>query len=152
MKQSNEGNYQDEAWDEIVNELKREAVHFASQDGNIEEVKRLISEGYAVSAFDTIGKTPLHYAAMEEHIEVARYLIEAGADVNANDDEWIGNTPLGEVAGSCSFAMAKLLIDAGADPTIRGWMQLNALDRAEKRKKPEGRKVYELLLHAAKRV
>ena len=42
--------------------------------------------------------------------------------------------------------MARLLIDAGADPTIRGWMQLNAPDRARNRTRGEGPRVYEHLV------
>jgi hypothetical protein len=45
--------------------------------------------------------------------------------------------------------MAKLLIDAGADPTIRGWMQMNALDRARQRKDANARKIIRLLEEAA---
>jgi hypothetical protein len=47
--------------------------------------------------------------------------------------------------------MAKMLLDAGADPTIRGWMQLNALDIAKDRKRGDGPKVYELLRRHAKK-
>ena len=46
--------------------------------------------------------------------------------------------------------MAELLVNAGANPTIPGWMQLTALDRARDRKKDEGKRVYELLVKAAK--
>jgi hypothetical protein len=44
--------------------------------------------------------------------------------------------------------MARLLLDAGADPRIRGWMQLDALDRARNRQRGDGPKVYQLLLKA----
>ena len=128
-------------------------LHFAAQDGDLDEVRRLLSEGRDINAFDDLGKTPLHYAVMKEHLEVARALIEHGADVNAHHEPTISNTPLSEVAGNCSLAMAKLLIDAGADPTIRGWMQLNAFDRAKGRKREDrdGPQVYELLLRAGRK-
>jgi hypothetical protein len=42
--------------------------------------------------------------------------------------------------------MAKLLVDAGADATIRGWMQLGALDKARDRKRGDGPAVYQLLV------
>jgi hypothetical protein len=35
------------------------------------------------------------------------------------------------------------------NPTIPGWMQLTALDRARKRKRGDGPGVYELLMRAA---
>jgi hypothetical protein len=58
---------------------------------------------------------------------------------------------LAEVAGHCSPEIAEVLIVNGTDPTIPGWMQLTALDRASGRKRPEGQRVFELLQGAAKR-
>jgi ankyrin repeat protein len=109
----------------------------------------LLDGGYDINAFDDLGKTPLHYAVESDRFEVARYLIDRGANVDAHDEARIGNTPLREVAGNCSLRIAQLLIDAGADPTIPGWMQLTALDKAERRQRGDGPKVYELLLRAA---
>ncbi|MGC8638706.1 MAG: ankyrin repeat domain-containing protein [Isosphaeraceae bacterium] len=131
--------------------FERERLHLAAQDGDLAQVKRLIAEGLDVNAFDELGNTPLHWAAMKEHLEVAAFLIEAGADVNAHDEAQIGNTPLAEIAGNCSLAMARLLVDAGADPTIRGWMQMNALDRSKRRKHGEGPRVHALLAETARR-
>jgi ankyrin repeat protein len=131
--------------------IEREQLHFAAQDGDIEQVKRLLAEGFQPNVFDELGKTPLHYAAERGHLDVMRLLIASGADVNANDESVIGDTPLRDVASNCSFEVAKILVDAGADPTIPGWMRLTALDKAKERKKPEGLRVLELLEHAAKR-
>lgn len=126
-------------------------LHRAAQRGDIAVVKEFLARGEHINAFDEISFTPLHHAANEGHLDLVKLLLEAGADVNAHEEARIGNTPLGEIAGNCSLAMARVLIAAGADPTIRGWMQLSALDRARDRKKPEGRKVYELLVEAGKR-
>lgn len=129
----------------------RERLHFAAADGDLEQIKALLSEGYDLNAFDKdLGKTPLHYAAQNNHIQAVQLLIQAGADVNANDPSKIGNTPLSEIVQTCSYEMAKILIDAGSDPTIPGWMWLTALDRAQHRKKLEGLMIYELLLKTAK--
>ncbi len=83
--------------------------------------------------------TPIHYAAAAEHIDVVRFLIACGANVNAIDKATAGDTPLGHIAQECSFAMAKTLLDAGANPLIPGMMQITPLQRAERRKRPEGR-------------
>jgi hypothetical protein len=129
--------------------LDDELLHFAAQDGDIAEVRRLLSEGHDVNAFDDLGKTPLHYAVEEEHFEVAKYLIDCGANVNAHHEPSIGNTPLAQIAEYCSLRIAKLLIDSGADPTIAGWMQLAAIDRARRRTGGDGPDVYDLLVRAS---
>lgn len=126
-------------------------LYEAARSGNIEDVRRLLLEGYSTNHFDDLGKTPLHYAAEYGHLEVMEALIKAGANVNAHDERVIGNTPLGDVASSCSFEVAKLLIDSGADPTIPGWMQLTAQHKARERKRPEGLRVCQLLEQAAKK-
>jgi ankyrin repeat protein len=131
--------------------FERPQLHAAAQAGNIEEVKRLLDEGCQPNEFDDLGKTPLHYAAEGRHLEVMKLLIDSGASVDARDERVIGNTPLGEVAGNCSYEVAKLLIDSGADPTVSGWMQLTALDKARDRKRSEGLRVRQLLEQAAKR-
>lgn len=129
--------------------FEKEQLHFAAQDGDLNKVMELVGKGYPINVFDEIDKTPLHYAVEENHYKVASFLIKSGADVNAYNKNKAGNTPLREVASGCSFEMAKILIDAGADPTIPGWMQITALDKAIERKKEEGQRVYQLLKEAA---
>lgn len=138
--------------DSLEDVLQRERLHFAAQDGDVEEVTRLLQNGEQPNIFDELGKTPLHYAAEGGHLDIMRLLLASGADVNAHDEPSIGNTVLAEVAANCSFDVAKILIDAGADPTIRGWMALTALDKARERKKPEGLRVRQLLEQAAERL
>ena len=135
---------------DITAQLHREQLHRAAEVGDLTEVERLIVAGYPINRFDYLGRTPLHYAVAGEHLAIVDILLRAGANVNASDEQSVGNTPLGEYAGSCSFAMAKRLIDAGADATIPGWMQLTALNRAERRKDSEGAKILTLLRLAAK--
>jgi ankyrin repeat protein len=93
----------------------------------------------------------LHYAARGEHLDLVQLLLGSGARVDAHHAPTIGNTPLGDVAATCSLAMARLLVEAGADPTIPGWMQLTALDKAAGRQRGDGPKVYELLLQSVRR-
>jgi ankyrin repeat protein len=133
------------------NGYEKELLHFAAQHGDLSQIERLIAEGSDVNAFDCLGMTPLLWAAKGEHLNVVAFLIKNGADVNAHHEPSIGDTALGAVAGNCSFEMARVLVDAGADPSIRGWMQLNALDRAKERKRGDGPRVYALLTEAAGR-
>jgi len=133
-------------------DYEKEKLHIAAEDGNLEKVKSLVSEGFDLNAFDEdLSLTPLHCAAKNENIDVVKFLIAAGAEINTHDEDRIGETPLGEVASSCSYEIAETLIKAGANPIIPGWMGLTALDRAKERKKPDGIRVYELLLKAAKK-
>ncbi|CAN5893948.1 hypothetical protein BH11VER1_BH11VER1_01600 [soil metagenome] len=125
-------------------------LHFAASIGDIASVKSLLQQDCDLNAFDDVGFTPLHHAARAAQMEVIEVLLQAGADVNAHDESQIGNTPLGEIAGYCSYEIAKILVDNGADPMIKGWMQLSALDRAQDRKREEGKRVYDLLLKAKK--
>ena len=131
--------------------LQREQLHFAAGQGDLERVERLLAAGYPVNRFDSLGKTPLHYAVAAEHFDVVNRLIEAGANVNAHDQRVIGNTPLRDAVSSCSQKMVKRLLDAGADPTIRGWMQMNAIDAAELRKDVNKRKILLMLREAERR-
>jgi ankyrin repeat protein len=126
-------------------------LHWAAERGDIATVQAFLAVGHDPNAFDDISFTPLHYAAREGRLEVIRLLLQASADVNAHDEPRIGDTPLGYVAGDCSLVVAQALLAAGADPTIRGWMQLCALDRAENRQTEEGRRVYELLSTSARK-
>lgn len=110
-------------------------LHQAATDGDLEEIRRLLHTDHArmLNVFDEVSLTPLMRAAMAGHVEAVKVLLAAGSDVNANDVQRVGNTALNEVAGDGCFEMIEVLIEAGADPTIRGWMNLNALDRSRSR-------------------
>ncbi len=130
---------------------EHERLHWAVQDGDLSAVKALVDNGCDVNAIDCdLGLTPLHYAAAGEDIDIVRFLIASGGNVNAIDEATAGDTPLGHVAQECSIEMAKTLLDNGANPLIPGMMQLTPLHRAERRKRSDGRGVYELLLATAR--
>jgi ankyrin repeat protein len=124
-------------------------LHDAAGHGDLDRVAALLTTGADPNMFDEEGRTPLHHAVAREHLEVARLLLDRGADADACDESSAGNTPLREVAGTCSLAVARLLIDAGADPTIPGWMQITALDKAAARTRGDGPRVYRLLARVA---
>ncbi len=131
---------------------QKEQLHFAADDGDLNRVKELVENGYDVNAFDeSLSFTPLHYAVKAGHVEVVKYLLSVGVDINSHEKEKIGETPLEAVAENCSYETAELLVNAGANPTIPGWVQLTALDRARDRKKEESRRVYKLLVETAKK-
>jgi ankyrin repeat protein len=118
--------------------FENERLHRAAAAGDCSLVQELLRGGCAINAFDTLGLTPLHYAVRGEHLAVVDLLLRSGADVDAHDERVIGNTPLNDAAGECSLRMVRKLVESGADPTIRGWMQISALDRAKRRRRQEG--------------
>jgi hypothetical protein len=124
--------------------LLREAIfeggslHFDAQEGNLAAVQAFVDRGYLINFFDECGHTPLHYAVSGEHFTVVDFLLRKGADINARHEPSNGDTPLGGAASTCSLQMARLLVASGADPTVRGWMHVNALDRAKRRRHSEG--------------
>ena len=126
-------------------------LHLAASEGDTATIRLLLESGCDPNCRDTVvGFTPLHAAAEAEHLEAVRSLFSAGANPNATDEATAGDTPLGHVAQNCSLELAKLLVDAGANPLIPGCMQLTPLMRSERRKRPEGVRVHQLLLHTAR--
>lgn len=95
------------------------SLHQAAADGDLEQVRLLLSQGADVNVKDQRGRAALHRAANTGHVEVARLLIEYGADVNIGDN--LKRTPLEHAAVAGHTEVARLLIDKGANP--------NALNR-----------------------
>lgn len=88
-------------------------LHQAAADGDIEQVKLLISKGADVNSKDEKEKIPLHYAAKSGKMEVVQLLVEAGSNVNAmGNNDW---PPLCIAAGNDHIAVAEYLIAHGAD-------------------------------------
>ncbi len=95
-------------------------LHQAAADGDIKQVKLLISKGADVNAEDEEKKTPLHYAAETGKMEVVQLLVEASADVNAGS--W---PPLCIAAENNHIAVSEYLIAHGADVNPdNGWTPL----------------------------
>lgn len=90
-----------------------EQLHAAVRAGNLEEVARLIAQGVAVDARDSLGSTPLIDAAWTGNAEICQFLIEHGADVNAQHRE-AGSTALEYAVLTGRVAVVKLLLAASA--------------------------------------
>jgi ankyrin repeat protein len=128
-----------------ANWYEAERLHRAAQDGDIQEIERLILAGYDVNLFDDMAYTPLHHAVMGGSIEAVKALLRHGAPVNANDYESIGETPLALAVQSEHLELVCLLLDSGADPDINGWMGITARVRAFSRADQMGKETRELL-------
>lgn len=88
------------------------ALMCASEEGNIETVKKLIQNGACVNAYDMNWKTPLMYAVCATKLETAQELIASGANINAKNI--LGATPLALAKKWSSKAMEQLLESHGA--------------------------------------
>ena len=102
---------------EVVNVLRQhgavETLHGAAASGDIDEVKRLLSEGRDINSKDSEGRTPLHLAADRGDKEMVKFLLERDADVRVQDNE--GYTPLGRAARRQRKEVVELLLAGGAD-------------------------------------
>ena len=69
------------------------AALYASAEGDLSELRRLLISGVSPNVADYDGRTLLHLAASEGHKDIVKYLVKHHhADVHAKD-RW-GGTPL----------------------------------------------------------
>jgi len=106
------------------NNDKNQALREACENGNLEQVRRLLSQG-ADPNTETPDWTPLMLASGEGHAEIVKVLLTEGADINAktNDNE----TALIRAAKWGHAEIVTLLLDKGADVNARlknGWTAL----------------------------
>jgi ankyrin repeat protein len=115
---------------EVINILRqhgaKESLHNVMAAGDIDQVKRLISEGADVDAKDGKGQTPLHLAVLAGRKDIVELLIANGADINVKSNTW-DTTPLIAALRSGHEDIAKMLIAKGADVNARALGDYTAL-------------------------
>jgi ankyrin repeat protein len=87
-----------------------------AREGNLEEVRALLSQQVDVNAAQGDGMTALHWAAYRDDLEMARLLLEVKANPEA-ETRVDKVTPLILAARNGSGAMIEALLKAGADPS-----------------------------------
>lgn len=90
------------------------SLHQAAADGDIEQVKSLISKGADINAKDEDGDTALHIAIDHGRQDVVKPLLDKGADINTKT-RYGGRTPLHQACLRGQTDTAELLIAKGAD-------------------------------------
>lgn len=85
----------------------------AAKNGDVGEVKRLVSTGADIEIRDANRRTPLMLATLANHVEVAKILIEKGANVNAQDH--IKDSPFLYAGANGYLEIGKLCLTHGAD-------------------------------------
>lgn len=89
-------------------------IHEAATEGNLEQVKNLLSaDNSFLNTVDDRGRTPLHHAAGNNHLDIIRYLLDSGANIEAADSR--GNTPLLSAIWGNHLSAVKLLAERGAN-------------------------------------
>jgi len=127
------------------NWYEAERLHRAAEEGDIQEIERLLLSGYDVNLFDDMGHTPMHRAVSGGQCKALEALLRHGAVVNANHQETVGETPLALAVQGNHPGLVRLLLEAGADPDIAGWMGVTARDRASHRTDAVGREISRML-------
>ena len=88
-------------------------VHDAARDGDIQMLKRLLSEDHLlVNARDGNRMTPLHHAIDGGALDIAALLLQRGADVDATN--YHEETPLHVAAYAGNSEATALLLKNGA--------------------------------------
>ena len=103
-----------------------EPIHEAAVKGDVESVRRLLSEGTPVDQFDTTDAygretTALYKATMAGRTEVVEFLLKVGADptLRARKRESILN-PLQVAAKFGRADILRMFLEHGADPNAAG--------------------------------
>jgi ankyrin repeat protein len=92
-----------------------EALHRAAADGEMEQVKSLISEGADIDVKSCVGWTPLQYAASRGQREIVELLLEHDADVHYQDKARRIKTAAEYAMKNNHTNIVQLLISKGAD-------------------------------------
>ena len=109
-----------------------ESILGAAGIGDIELVKKHLSDGVDVMQRDDMKATSLHHSATSE---VAALLIKNGANVNAKDIG--GQTPLHEAVNTGILKVAELLITKGADVNAKDESEDTPLHKATRKNNHE---------------
>jgi ankyrin repeat protein len=99
-----------------VDRAGRTPLHYAANEGDVEDIRGLLYRRFDPSAPDDNGWTPLHFAAQKSSVDAVRILLNAGSAIDARDRN--GNTPLSTaVFNSRGYGeVIRLLREKGADP------------------------------------
>ncbi|RWS20464.1 E3 ubiquitin-protein ligase MIB2-like protein [Leptotrombidium deliense] len=87
-------------------------IYFSS-NGELESVRKLITDGADLNVKDCDGNTAVHKAAEGNHVEVLNLLLEAGADKNVVN--FMGNSALHIAISNMATESVKLLLNKGIE-------------------------------------
>ena len=99
---------------QILAYSKESKLHFYAGQGDLVEVKSLISRGSNINDKTESGHTPLHIAAIGGHVDVIKYLLSVGAKINEKNSK-AGQTALHLATRSHQDAAVEALLNSGAN-------------------------------------
>ncbi|CAD8123426.1 unnamed protein product [Paramecium sonneborni] len=101
------------------------ALHFASNEGNLEIINILLKNGATVDSLTKFQRTPFFLTVIQNFIDCANVLLEHNANINIQDKD--GNTPLHIASQIGSIEMISFLLEKKADPNIRNIFNQNSM-------------------------
>ena len=122
-------------------------LHVAADNGDLDLVKRLVTEGADINRRTRFGYTPLDYAARSGHLEIAKYLWSQGASPYAGRKR----TTLHVAVRYRKSAIVKHLLEVcRVNPNVIDSLGRTPLHEAAKRLDPESLEIVTMLLdHSA---
>ncbi len=100
----------------MVNENDMKLIK-AAGEGNTEQVKALIEEGYNVNTEDRNGNTLVHWAAYTDNVDLLKFLKEKGADLKTVNH--FGEQAIHAAAKANKVQAAAYLKEQGADVNVQ---------------------------------
>lgn len=99
----------------VFNSYSAKDLHQLVKEGNVAQVKQLISQNPALlNDRSEAGRTPLHLASVNGQVKVVALLLGKGADVNLKSTK-NKRSPLHYAVWKGHTEVAKMLLEAGAD-------------------------------------
>ena len=93
------------------------ALSFASHQGYLEVVRKLLVSGADVNSKDRCERTPLMYASSGGHKEIVVMLLKNGAEIDSQT-KYDGWTALMYASVGAHIEVIRELLERGADPDI----------------------------------
>lgn len=107
---------------------ERDDLFKAANAGNVQQIRKLLSEGLDINVSNGERETALHMAAARGHFEAVMFLVSNGAYVNATTvKNWI---PLHHAVRFRHPNIVNFLIQRGSSATARTSDGLSAIDMA----------------------
>lgn len=93
---------------------RKNALHFAASDANLETARVLVGLGADIQAFDDTGNNAVFYATANNDVEMLKLFVSNGVDVIKKPNQF-GSTALHIAASQGSIAAADFLLSQGAN-------------------------------------